>query len=104
GVAHGKPLTDHAVEIGIAREHAIQQRVARNNMIRTETTEIIGRAHDDATTGQALADIIVTFAHQIERDAVRQERAKALTRRAIELNMDSVIRQALMTIFSCDST
>jgi hypothetical protein len=41
-------------------------------------------AHDDAAARQALADVVVAFADQFERDAARQEGAEALPGGAVE--------------------
>ena len=45
---------------------------------------------------QALADIVVGVADQLEGDAARQEGAEALPGRAGQLHLDGVVRQALV--------
>jgi hypothetical protein len=56
------------------------------------------RAHDDAAARQALADIVVGVADQVERDAMGEERTEGLAGRARELDRDGVVRQALVAV------
>ena len=54
--------------------------------------------HHDAPARQALADIVVGIAGQLERHAARQEGAEALAGRAGEAARDRVFRQAGMAV------
>jgi hypothetical protein len=47
-------------------------------LLRRVATELGASDDDDAPARQALADVVVAFAGQIERDAARQEGAEAL--------------------------
>ena len=56
------------------------------------------RAHDELAARQALADVVVTLADEIERHAMRQQRAEALAGGAVEAHPDRVLGQAGMAI------
>src|SRR5690606_23239849 len=68
-VAHRKAFAGHAAEEGLAAQRAVQHRVADDDVLGPVAAEVVGRAHDDAAAGQALADVVVAFADQVERDA-----------------------------------
>ncbi len=57
---------------------------------------VIGRADDDAAARQALGDIVVAIADQLERDAARQEGAEGLARRAAQGDCNRVLAQTLV--------
>src|SRR5690606_28294142 len=97
-VAHRKTLAGHAVEERFARQRAIQHGVADDDVVGPEPAEVIGRAHDDAAARQALADVVVAFAYQVQCDAVRQEGAEALAGRAVALDVDGVVGQAFVAV------
>ena len=58
--------------------------------------DVVRRADDDAAARQALADIVVAVADQVEGDAARQEGAEGLAGRAGQLDRDRVVLQALV--------
>ena len=92
-VAHRKAFARHAIEEGLALDGAVEHRVAGNNLFGSEAPEIVGRAHDDASSRQALAHVVIGLAHQVQRDAPCQEGTERLSGHAIELDMDGVVRQ-----------
>ena len=51
------------------------------------------RIDDDAPARQALADVVVGVAFELERHALGEERAEALARRALELDVDRLVAQ-----------
>ncbi len=59
---------------------------------------IARRLDDDTSAGQALADVIVAFAFEIEGDAAREPRAEGLARGALEGHLNRVMRQAGMAV------
>ena len=95
-VAHRKAFARHAIEEGLALDGAVEHRVAGNNLFGSEAPEIVGRAHDDASSRQALAHVVIGLTHQVQRDAPRQEGTERLSGHAIELDMDGIVRQALV--------
>src|SRR5690606_30649919 len=99
GVTHSKAFAGDAVEVGCTRQSTIKHGIAHDDVVRAVATEVVGRAHDNAATGQAFAHVVIGFAHQIQGDALSQESAKALARRAFALNVQAVVRQTLMTVF-----
>ena len=56
------------------------------------------RIDDDAAARQALADIVVGLAVEIERHAVGEPGAEALAGRAVEPDLDRVVGQARMAV------
>jgi hypothetical protein len=73
GIAHRETLAGHAVEERFAGDRAVQHGVADDDVVDCTAAELGVRAHDDASAGKSLADVIVAAAHQIQRDAVREE-------------------------------
>ena len=87
GVAHREALARHALEIGLAGDGAVEHGVADDDVSRSARASTPARlAHDDAAARQALADIVVGVAGELERHAARQEGAEALARGAGELH------------------
>ena len=62
GVAHGEPLPHHPAEERLAARRAVQQHVARDDVVLGGEGRALRRLYDDATTGQALADVVVGVA------------------------------------------
>ncbi len=60
--------------------------------------EFARRLDDDAAARQALADIVVAFAFEVEGDAACQPRAERLARGALQADLDGVVRQAGMAV------
>jgi hypothetical protein len=60
--------------------------------------EFARRLDDDAAAGQALADIVVGFAFELEGDAAREPGAEALAGGALEADVDGVVGQAGMAV------
>ena len=56
------------------------------------------RINDDLAAAQTFAEIIVGVAFELERHAARHERAKALARAAVELELDRVFGQAVRPV------
>ncbi len=94
GIAHGEPLTRHAVEIHFPAGRAIETNVADQNVFFRHEPGIARRINNQRAAGEPFSHIVVGFAFERERYTLRQERAKALPRAAVELNADGVIRQA----------
>ena len=101
-VAHRKPLTGHAVEVGLALGGAVEHGIADDDVLGAVATEIVGTANDHAAARQSFADIVIGLADQIEGDAAGQEGRKALAGRTVELRMDGVVGQTGMGIAACD--
>ena len=81
GVAHREPLARHAAEIALARDRAVQHRVADDDRALRHGLACAARADDELAARQALADIVVGLALQDQRDAGRKPGAEALARR-----------------------
>ncbi len=100
GIAHGKALACDALEIGLAGDGPIKHRVADDDVFKRRAGDAFRLANDHAPARKTLADIIVGVAFQVQRDAARQEAAKALSRRSGHRDMDRVFRQACVTMLA----
>ena len=98
GIAHGKALAGDAAEIAFARDGAVQHRIADDDRLLRHDGRVRRRADDDAAARQALADIVVALADEVERHAMREPGAEALAGRALEADPDGVLGQAGMAI------
>ena len=94
GVADSEALAGNALEISLARNRAVEHGVADDDVLRRVAVGAVRLANDHAPARKALADIIIGVAGQLERHAMRQERAKALPRGALQPDEDAVVRQA----------
>ncbi len=99
GVTHCEALAGDAVEESLAGNRTVQHRVAGDNVIDRTATELGVRTHDNAAAGQSLADVVIALANQIQCHAMCQERACRLACGTLQLDMDGVVGQALMTVF-----
>ena len=77
-VAHREALAGDAVEVGLARDRAVEHGVADDDVLGRLALDVGRLAHDHAAARKALADIVVGVAGQVERDAVGQPGAEAL--------------------------
>ena len=94
GVAHREALAGDAAEIAFARDRAVEHGVADDDRLLRHDAGVGRRPDDDAAARQALADIVVGVAFELEGDAAREQRAEALAGGAGELDVDGVVRQA----------
>jgi hypothetical protein len=62
-ISDSETFTAYAIEIGFAPSRTVQNGVADNDVVGSKTTEIIGRANNDASARYALTNVIVPFAH-----------------------------------------
>src|SRR3984893_14476727 len=98
GVAHREALAGDAAEIALTLDRAIHHGVADDDGFFRHDTGIARRLDDDAAARQALADIVVAFAFEIEGDPAREPRAEGLARGALEAHLDGVVWQAGMAV------
>ena len=98
GVAHRKAFASDAAEIAFANNRAIEHRVADDDAVFGHDRRLGVRAHDQLAARKALADIVVAFADEIERDAGGRPCAERLACRAVERQPDGVLRQADVAI------
>ena len=94
GVAHGEALAGDAAEIALAGDGAVQHRVADDDaLLGLDADMAFGRTMMLAAR-QALADVVVALADEIERDAARGPGAEALPGGAGQRQPDGVLGQA----------
>ena len=91
--------TDAAQE-GLAAGGAEQDHVAADDVLLGDVVRgrIVGRPDHQASTRQALADVVVGVAVDAQRDALGHERAEAVAGRTVERDVDGAVRKPLSAI------
>ena len=97
-IAHREAFTGHAFEMGLARDGAIEHRVADDDVPGWIARNARRLAHHHTAAGKALADIVIGIAHQFERNPMGEESAEALPGGAVEADMNGVFRQTRMAV------
>src|ERR1700757_5146212 len=88
GVAHRKALAGDAAEVAFARDRAVQHGVADDDALLRHDAAIARRLDDELAAGEALSDIVVGFAFEVEGDTLRKPGAERLSRGALEADGD----------------
>ena len=83
-VAHGEALARAPAHEQLARGRAVERRVADGDAARRLVAGVGGRPHDDARARQALADVVVGLALEVEHEPAHAPGAEALPGRARE--------------------
>src|SRR6185295_10089725 len=79
GVAHREALAGDAAEIALALDRAVQHRVADDDrLLGHDAGGLARRIDDDAPAREALADIVIGLAFELEGDAAHEPGAKTL--------------------------
>src|SRR5262249_20082791 len=92
-VPHAEPLGSPPTDESLTARRAVEADVADQDVVlRNERRQLRGINHD-ATAGEPLADVVVRISFDFERYALREERTEALSSRAVELDVDRVVRQ-----------
>ena len=94
GVAHGEAFARHAAHEHLALGRAVQRDVADDHVLLGRERGLRRREHGELAARQSLAEVVVGVALEREAHAVRHERAEALARRTLELDLDGVLGQA----------
>ena len=98
GIAHREALARDPAEIALALDRAVEHRIADDDRLLRHETTVGRRAHDDPPAREALADIVVGVALELERHPAREPGAEALARRAGEVHLDGVVAQPLVAV------
>src|SRR5690606_24038068 len=77
-VAHAEALGRAAPEERAAGGRAVERDVADQHVVLGRESAFARRVDDQPAARQALADVVVAVAFELERDALREERAEAL--------------------------
>ena len=91
GVADGEALAGDAVEEDFAAGSAVENDVADEDAFFGQEEGSLRRVGDDASAGEALAEVVVAVAFEFESDAIGNECAEALAGRAFEFEVDGVV-------------
>src|ERR1700691_4214774 len=81
-VANRESLSGHSVEKRFSAGCAVERNISDQDVFFGSESGSSWRIHDYASTGQAFADVVVRFAFERQRDAVRQKCTQALSRRS----------------------
>src|SRR3984957_8328085 len=99
GIAHGETFAGDAAEIALAGDRAIEQRIADDDPeLRDDQRRLARRIDHDASAREALADIVVGFAFELERHAMGEARAGALPGGALELDVDRLVAKPVVAV------
>src|SRR4029077_10659376 len=79
GIAHCEALAGNAAEEALAGDRAIEHGIADDDRLLGHNAAVDRRPHDDAPTGEPLADIVIALALEFEGDAAREPGAEALS-------------------------
>ena len=101
-IAHTEALGRLAAQVQRARDGAVEHHVADNDGVHGLERTARRRIDDDLAARQALADVVVGVAAQLERDAARQEGAEALAGAAAQPDVDRVVGEALLLVAQRD--
>src|SRR5262249_20567074 len=72
GIAHRETLAGDAAEIALAGDRAVEHGVADDDRSVALDLAFLRRIDDEAAAGEALADIVVAGAFELEGDATRE--------------------------------
>ena len=97
-IAHREALAGDAAEIAFALDRAVEHGVADDDRFLRHETGVDCRADDDAAAREALADIIVGVAFELEGHAAREPGAEALTGCAGQLDVDRAVGKSLVAV------
>src|SRR5262249_33033126 len=98
GIAHRKALAGNAAEITFPLNRTVEHRVADNDRFLRHDSGVRRGPDNDFTAREALADVIVGVAFELEGHAARKPSAETLARGAGEPDVDRVGRTALVRV------
>ena len=97
GIAHGETFAGNAAEVAFALDRAVEHGVADDDRFLRHDAGVGGRAHDDASARESLADVVVGVAFELEGHAARAMR-RSLAGGAGELHVDGVVGQPFVAV------
>src|SRR5262249_42568590 len=98
GIAHGEALAGNAADEGLSGDRAVEHGIADDDRFLRHDAGVDRRPYDDAPAREALADIVVALALELEGDAAREPGAEALTGGTGELDVDRIIGKPDMAV------
>src|SRR5207249_3509558 len=101
-VAHAEPFAGLAAEEDLAARRAVERDVAHDDVLLRREGRVVRRVDDDAPTREALAEVVVRVALELDGDALGEPRAEALARGARELDADRLGWQPLGAVAAGD--
>jgi len=94
-VAHAEALAGQPADVRFPAGRPVESDVAGDDVLLEEEAGIGGRIDHQPATRQALAEVVVGVALELEGDPLRDEGHEALARRALEVDVDGIGRQPL---------
>ena len=101
GVAHAETLAHLAVDVQLAAGGSVQAGVARYDVVLGGEIGAYGRQYRHASAREALGEVVVGLALELEVYAAREERAEALSGRALEPHVDGLVGQSVVAVLRC---
>ena len=92
GIAHAEAFAGHAAEEGFSGGRAVEGDVAEDDVVFGGEGRLGVRVDDDASAAEALADVVVGVAFDLDGHARGDEGAEGLARAALELQVDGAFR------------
>src|SRR5262249_5154705 len=97
-IAHREALAGDTAGVALALDRSVEHGVADNDRFIWHDGRGCSRADDDAAPGEALADMVVGVAFQLEGHTAREPGAKTLPGRAGEPDVDGVVAQPVVVV------
>src|SRR5262249_27490746 len=95
---HREAFAGDAAEVAFALDGAVEHGIADDDRFLRHEAAVACRADNEAAAREALADIVVGVAYEIEGYPARQPGTEALAGGAGELDVDGVIGQAFVAV------
>lgn len=95
-VADAEAFAGLAVHEDLAGGSAVGHHVAGDHVVLRRAGEVLFGLDGDDAAGEALADVVVRGAPEVEGDAVREERAEGLSADTREVHGERAVRQAVL--------
>ena len=102
-IAHREPLAGEAIDEDFARRRAVEQRIADDDVFLGIEGRARRRLHDDPAAGEALAQVVVGVADELQRHALGEEGPETLAGRAAESQLESAVGQSLAAVVLHDA-
>ena len=94
GVSHAETLSGYAIDIGLTAGRSVQSYVSDNDVFILLEAHASGRIDHQLSAGQALAEIVVAVALQLQGQALRDESSEALSSGSLAFHRKGVLFQA----------
>src|SRR5580704_627183 len=99
GVAHAEPLAGYPAEVAFSCDCAVEHGVADDDrLLWLQLLRLLRRVDHDLSSRQALADVVVGIALELEPHPLCKKRAEALPGCSLELDVDRLVAKARVPV------